>query len=127
MRHYYIFGLCFFLLSSCETDTNLDYYVENLSSTEIHVLGKNIIRASEIDTKIEVNSRTNIASWYKRGKQTDPFEPKSVLGEELIIINANGDTAKTDFSLMSNWTYDIKERGASANHQYHLSITDVDF
>ena len=115
------------ILSSCEKETYLEYYIDNRSSIAINVDGSNIIHSTEIDQTINPNEIKDVASWSKRGKQTNYFEPSVMFGNDLIITNASGDTLTKDYKLLSNWTTDVDDQRAVASHEYILVITDADF
>ena len=127
MKQVSILFLAVILLSSCEKETFVDYYVDNQSSSVISVDGTNIIASSDIDKTINPNERKDVAVWSKLGKQTDFFEPTSMFGNDLIITNASGDTLAKDYKFLSNWTADVDEQRTVANHEYILVITDADF
>ena len=127
MKQVSILFLAVILLSSCEKETFVDYYVDNQSSSVISVDGTNIIASSDIDKTINPNEKKDVAVWSKRGKQTDFFEPTSMFGNDLIITNASGDTLAKDYKLSSNWTSDVDDQRTVANHEYILVITDADF
>lgn len=120
-----LFAIIFF--SSCEKETYLDYYIDNQSSSFITVDGSDIIHSSDIDQIINPNEKKDVATWSKRGKQTDYFEPTSMFGNDLVITNASGDTLTKDYTLLSNWTADVDDQRAVASHEYVLVITDADF
>lgn len=119
------FATIFF--SSCEKETYLDYYIDNQSSSVITVDGTNIIASTDIDKTINPNEKKDVAAWSKLGKQTDFFEPTAMFGNDLLITNASGDTLTKDYKLLSNWTSDVDDQRAVANHDYILVITDADF
>ena len=127
MRQVSILIFALFLLSSCEKETFVDYYIDNQSSSVISVDGTNIIASSDIDKTINPNEKKDVAVWSKRGKQTDFFEPTSMFGNDLIITNTSGDTLAKDYKLLSNWTSDVDDQRTVANHEYILVITDADF
>ncbi|MDX1350573.1 MAG: hypothetical protein R3279_10010 [Putridiphycobacter sp.] len=120
-----LFGL--FFVSACEKSTFVDYYIANQSSSVISVDGTNIIASSTIDKTIKPNEKKDVAVWSTRGKQTDFFEPTSMFGNDLIIINASGDTLTKDYKLLSNWSSAVDDQRAVASHEYVLVITDTDF
>lgn len=127
MKQASILFLAIILLSSCEKETYLDYYIDNQSSSVIAVDGSNIIHSTDIDQTINPNEKKDVATWSKRGKQTDYFEPTAMFGNDLIITNALGDTLTKDYKLLSNWTTDVDDQRAVASHEYILVITDADF
>ena len=127
MKQVSILFLAIILLSSCEKETYLDYYIDNQSSSVIAVDGSNIIHSTDIDQTINPNEKKDVATWSKRGKQTDYFEPTAMFGNDLIITNALGDTLTKDYKLLSNWTTDVDDQRAVASHEYILVITDADF
>ena len=116
-----------FALSSCEKETYVDYYIDNQSTSTITVNGFDIIHSMTIDHSISEGEKKEVSSWTKRGKETDYFEPVSMFGEDLIIINSTEDTLTKDYQLLSNWTSEIDDNRAVANHEYILEITDSDF
>ena len=127
MRQMSFFIFSLFLLSSCEKETIVDYYIDNQSSSVISVDGTNIITSSNISKTIDPNEKRDIADWTKRGKTTDLFEPTSMFGNDLVITNASGDTLKKDHKLLSNWTFNVDDQRTVADHDYILVITDADF
>ena len=127
MKQVSILFLAVILLSSCEKETFVDYYVDNQSSSVISVDGTNIIASSDIDKTINPNERKDVATWSKFGKETDYFEPSSMFGNDLVITNASGDTLTKDYKLLSNWTSDVDDQRTVASHEYILVITDADF
>jgi len=116
-----------FAFSSCETETFVDYYIDNQSSTTITISGSNIISATEISSSISVGEEMEISNWSKLGKQTDLFEPVTMFGEDLIITNVAGDSLVKDYKILSNWISDVDDQRATASHKYTLHITDADF
>ena len=127
MRQSSILIFTLFILSSCEKETFVDYYIDNQSSSVISVDGTNIIASSDIDKTINPNEKKDVAFWSKRGKQTDFFEPTSMFGNDLIITNNSVDTLAKDYKLLSNWNSDVDDQRTVANHEYILVITDADF
>lgn len=127
MKQVSILIFTLFILSSCEKETYLDYYIDNQSSSVITVDGSDIIHSSDIDQTINPNEKKDVATWSKRGKQTDYFEPTSIFGNNLVITNASGDTLTKDYKLLSNWITKVDEKRAVASHEYILVITDADF
>jgi hypothetical protein len=115
------------LFSSCEKETYLVYYIDNQSSSVITVDGSDIIHSSDINQTINPNEKKDVATWSKRGKQTDYFEPTSIFGNDLVITNASDDTLTKDSKLLANWTADVDDQRAVASHEYVLVITDADF
>jgi len=127
MKQVSILFLAVVLLSSCEKETYLDYYIDNQSSSVITVDGSDIIHSTDIDQTINPNEKKDVAAWSKRGKQTDYFEPTAMFGNDLIITNTSGDTLAKDYKLLSNWISDVDVQRAEASHEYILVITDADF
>ena len=127
MKQISILFLALILLSSCEKETYLDYYIDNQSSSVITVDGSDIIHSTDIDQTINPNEKKDVAAWSKRGKQIEFFEPTAMFGNDLIITNALGDTLIKDYKLLSNWTSDVDDQRAVASHEYILVITDADF
>lgn len=116
--------VCF---NSCETNTYIDYYLNNQSSSTIFVSGKSTINNTEIEKTILTFERKSIANWSKFGKQTDLFEPFAFFGNDLMITNTAGDTLVKDYKLISNWISEIDENRSVAVHDYTLVVTDLDF
>tara|TARA_B110000046_G_C12861749_1_gene342144 strand:- start:140 stop:523 length:384 start_codon:yes stop_codon:yes gene_type:complete len=127
MKQVSILFLAVVLLSSCEKETYLDYYIDNQSSSVITVDGSDIIHSTDIDQTINPNLKKDVAAWSKRGKQTDFFEPTAMFGSDLVITNVSGDTLTKDYKLLSNWTSDVDDQRTVASHEYILVITDADF
>ena len=127
MKQVSILFLAVVLLSSCEKETYVDYYIDNQSSSVITVDGSDIIHSTDIDQTINPNLKKDVAAWSKRGKQTDFFEPTAMFGSDLVITNVSGDTLTKDYKLLSNWTSDVDEQRTVASHEYILVITDADF
>lgn len=127
MKQVSILFLAVILLSSCEKETYLEYYIDNQSSSVITVDGSDIIHSTDIDQTINPNEKKDVATWSKRGKQTDFFEPTAMFGSDLVITNASGDTLTKDYKLLSNWTSDLDDQRTVASHEYILVITDADF
>lgn len=115
------------LLSSCEKETYFEFIIDNKSSSAITLQGSNIILSTEIDQTINPNEKKVVANWSKRGKQVDLLEPTSMFGNDLVIVNAAGDTLSKDYKLLTNWTTDVDDQRAVASHDYVLAITDADF
>lgn len=114
-------------LSSCEKETYVKYFIENNSSATIFVDGKDIIHSTDIQVTVAPNESKEITNWSKRGLQTDLFEPMSMFGNDLLVININGDTLKKDYKVLSNWQSSVDDQRKSASHEYTLKITDADF
>ena len=127
MKQVSILFLAVVLLSSCEKETYLDYYIDNQSSSVITVDGSDIIHSTDIDQTINQNLKKDVSAWSKRGKQTDFFEPTAMFGSDLVITNVSGDTLTKDYKLLSNWTSDVDDQRTVASHEYILVITDADF
>lgn len=127
MKQLSILFLAVILLSSCEKETYLDYYIDNQSSSVITIDGSDIIHSTDIDQTINPNKKKDVAAWSKRGKQTDFFEPTAMFGSDLVITNASGDTLTKDYKLLSNWNSDVDDQRTVASHEYILVITDSDF
>ena len=127
MRQVSILIFALIVLSSCEKETIVDYYIDNQSTSVLSVDGTNIIASSDIDKTINPYEKKDVASWSKLGKETDYFEPTSMFGNDLVITNAAGDTLTKDYKLLSNWISDVDDQRAVASHEYILVITDADF
>lgn len=127
MKKFSFLFLLLLFLSSCEKETYVDYYIDNQSSSVVTVDGKNIITSNSINKMINPNDKMNIAGWSKLGKQTDFFEPTSMFGNDLVVVNSIGDTLLKDYKLLSNWISDLNDQRAVASHEYILLITDADF
>jgi hypothetical protein len=127
MKKIALFILLLFTLNACEKATYVDYFIDNQSTEVISVKGSNIIHNSDIDFSIKPGIVKNISGWSKRGKTIDFFEPVSMFGDDLIIINANGDTLIKEYQLQSNWIAEIDEKRGEARHKYVLIILDSDF
>lgn len=112
---------------SCERETYYDYAVANNSSTTITLNGSDIIHSTTIDESIEAGNTKTISTWSKLGKTTDVLVPTSMFGDDLIIVNANGDVLQKDYKLTENWETTVDDKRATADHKYILTITDVDF
>jgi len=115
------------IICSCETETFVNYEIDNLSTNDINVKGSNIIYSTEIKQTIKSKEISEIASWSKLGKQTNYFEPTSMFGNDLVITNALGDTTIIDYRLLSNWNSDRDINRFVAIHRYVLEIQDSDF
>ncbi len=120
-----VFGLV--LLSSCEKEAYIDYFIDNQSSVKITVNGNEIIHSTDIDEIIQANERKHISSWQKYGNETDWFEPTSIFGNDFIIANASGDTLIKDDKLLEHWSADVDNARAVATLEYVLLVTDSDF
>ena len=127
MKYPSILFLAVILLSSCEKEIYLDYYIDNQSSSVITIDGSDIIHSTDIDQTINPNEKKDVAAWSKRGKQTEFFEPTAMLGSDLVITNASSDTLTKDYKLLSNWISDVDDQRTVASHEYILVITDADF
>ncbi|RFC55291.1 hypothetical protein [Brumimicrobium aurantiacum] len=119
--------LILFGFISCEKETQLDFFIENQSLSTINIEGTNIISSTDIDQTINQKVQKNVATWSKRGKQTDYFEPTAIFGNNLIITNATGDTLIKDYKLLSNWNASVDDQRTIASHEYVLVISDTDF
>ncbi len=114
-------------LTSCEKETFIDYYIDNQSSFPVIIDGTDIIHSTSLDQIIAVNEQRRIANWSKRGIQTDLFEPATMFGNDMVIANANGDTLRKDYKVLSNWQSSVDDQRKTASHEYILIITDADF
>lgn len=125
----FIFSILLSILffSSCEKETYVDYYIENQSSSVITVSGSDIIHSTEIARTINPNENRNIATWSKRGMQTDLFEPTAIFGNSLVITIASGDTILKDYKILENWTSDVDDNRNVAEHKYFFVVKDSDF
>lgn len=125
----FIFSILLSILffSSCEKETYVDYYIENQSSSVITVGGSDIIHSTEIARTINPNEDRNIATWSKRGIQTDLFEPTAIFGNSLVITSASGDTILKDYKILENWTSDVDDNRNVAEHKYFFVVKDSDF
>lgn len=127
MKKYIYLSIIIFTLSSCEKETFVEYYIDNQSSLKINIKGSDIIHSTSIEREIEHGEKKEVSNWTKRGKEINYFEPVSMFGHDLIITNFSGDTLIKDYKVLSNWSSDVTERKASANHKYTLVISDMDF
>ncbi|GEM_PF-623157 len=114
-------------LSSCEKETFIEYYIDNQSSTSIIIDGTDIIHSTDLDQTISSREKMRITNWSKRGLQTDLFEPTTMFGNNMLIINSNGDTLQKDYKALSNWQSNVDGQRKTASHDYILVVTDVDF
>ena len=114
-------------LSSCEKETFIEYHIDNQSSTSIMIDGSDIIHSTDLDLTISTYEKKRITNWSKRGIQTDLFEPTSMFGNDMLIINSNGDTLQKDYKVLSNWLSDVDNQRKTASHDYILVVTDADF
>jgi hypothetical protein len=127
LRHLIFLLLVTAFLSSCEKETFIDYYIDNQSSTSISIDGTDIIHSVDIDHTISENEKMKITNWSKRGIQSDLFEPTTMFGNDLLIINSNSDTLQKDYKLLSNWLSSVDDERKTVSHDYILVITDADF
>ena len=115
------------LLSSCEKETYINYYLDNQSSFEVVVDGTDIIHSIEVDKTIPVNEKKIISQWSKRGLETDLVEPTTMFGNDLVITNSSGDTIQKDYKVLSNWQSRVDDQKKTASHNYILVVRDIDF
>ena len=127
LRHLIFLLLVTAFLSSCEKETIIDYNIDNQSSTSISIDGTDIIHSVDIDYTISENEKMKITNWSKRGIQSDLFEPTTMFGNDLLIINSNSDTLQKDYKLLSNWQSSVDDERKTVSHDYILVITDADF
>jgi hypothetical protein len=127
LKHLAFFLLVTAFLSSCEKETFIDYYIDNQSSNSISIDGTDIIHSMDINHTISENEKMKITNWSKRGIQTDLFDPTTMFGNDLLIINSNGDTLQKDYKILSNWQSSVDDQRKTASHDYTLVITDADF
>lgn len=121
-----ILGL-YLLLSSCDKESRLEYFVENRSSTTIEVQGVNRITVSPILVTLEPGENQSILTWRKLGKEEEAFQAQSVFDEGFLILNAFGDTCQLNPYALDNWVFSLEESRSVASHDYTLFIGDEDF
>ncbi len=119
--------IAFISLVSCESETYVNYTINNESTKTIYVQGNDIIHALAISDTIASGNNLLVASWSKRGKETNYFEPTSIFGEDLVIVNSDGDTMTKDYKLLSNWSANVDDAKYVATHDYNLYVSDTDF
>lgn len=112
---------------SCEKVTDVKYTIDNQSTSEVQIDGFNVIYSEEIEDSVESGFTKTIATWQKRGKELDFFEPSSMFGDDLVITNGEGDTLIRDYRTLSNWQSNIDDERTVASHHYVLVLSDSDF
>jgi hypothetical protein len=114
-------------LTSCEKETFIEYYIHNQSTSSIVIDGTDIIYSTDINQIVASNEKIKISNWSKRGLQTELFEPTTMFGYDMLIINGNGDTLQKDYKIVSNWLTHVEDQRKTASHVYILEVTDADF
>jgi hypothetical protein len=127
LKHFLLVTLTILLVSSCEKETYIDYYIDNQSSSSVTVNGRDIIHSTDVTKTIVAKEKTKITHWSKRGLQTELFQPTSMFGNNMLIVNSNGDTLQRDYKSLSNWQSSVDNQRKTASHDYTLIITDADF
>jgi len=122
----FLSSLILLLLSSCESETDVTYYVENRSSQTVNLSGRDLIHSSDVSETIASSETVAFMNWSKLGKDATIFEPADVFSD-LRIVNEGGDTANTNFQDLNQWEVNVEESRFMAIHQYTWVITDADF
>ena len=127
LRQITFLGVVSLFFSSCEKETYIDYYIDNQSSNSITLDGTDIIHSTDLNYTILASEKKKITNWSKRGLQTTLFEPSSMFGNDLLILNANGDTLQKNYKVLSNWQNHLDNQKKTISHEYILVVTDADF
>ncbi|MCB0835377.1 MAG: hypothetical protein KDD63_11575 [Bacteroidetes bacterium] len=117
------------LVSSCfsEYRTFIDYSIQNNSTSVITLSGSEIIHARNLDQTINPGDKVVLTEWTRMGRSIGQIEPSLIFGEDLVILNATGDTLKKDFHDGKNWVQDLSTTRETATHKYEFEILDRDF
>jgi hypothetical protein len=116
-----------FLLVACEKNTYVYFQFKNVSDSPIVVNGHDLVHNWAIQDTILVGEEKNIAMWSKFGKDLTYFSPVDFFGDDLLVVNAQGDTLKKDYKDFNNWQPTIDEDRAVATHNYLFEIQEADF
>lgn len=114
-------------LVACESETHVEYFIENKSSSTLLVKGENRLMLSPIEVLVAPGETQSVLHWSKFGKEVVPFPPESVFSDKLLITNASGDTSQIDAHFLWNWQWLVENYRAVAMHAYTLEIQDTDF
>ncbi|SFT44455.1 hypothetical protein SAMN05216474_0604 [Lishizhenia tianjinensis] len=113
--------------ASCKDEMNIDYVIENASQESIFVKGEDQLKGESIDVEIGANQDMVIANYYDKDKEVTAYEPKVVLGCEMIVTNASGDTMTTLYTDESIWQKTKSKDGDDTDITYSLFLTESDF
>jgi hypothetical protein len=121
-----ILGIAF-ILSSCESETILYYYLHNNTDGTVTVSGQNVISNATIDIAVEPKTTVEIGTWSKLGKETDVFTAKSIFGSGLEIKNDRAEVCTKDYLYQENWILELEDDQFVATHSYTFSVSEQDF
>ncbi len=119
--------ILFLLLVSCEKSTTVAFKIKNISASPIIVSGHDLIHNWAIQDTILVGEEKQLSMWTKFGKDLNYFLPVTIFGDDLLVLNTQGDTLKKDYKNLDNWHINIDEERTVAIHNYFLEIQTVDF
>jgi hypothetical protein len=117
----------FIFLNSCEKSTSVSFQFKNFSTSSIIISGHDIIHDKVIQDTILVGAEKNVAMWSKLGKDLSYFSPLAIFGDDLLVLNAQGDTLIKDYKNLDNWQIMIDEARTVATHHYLFEIQETDF
>lgn len=117
----------FIFLNSCEKTTSIRFQFKNDSNSPIILNGHDLIHNWAIQDTILVGEEKTISSWSKFGKELSYFSPVDFFGDDLLVINMQGDTLKKDYKDLENWQIVIDEERSVAIHDYLLEMETTDF
>ncbi len=132
MMFYKKIKMCFFLMtmafviSSCESETSISFYIDNMSSSTVTVSGL-VVPSNQFNHTIPPQEKERIFGQSSFGIRTKRPEPEFYLGEDFTVTNSKGDTLVKDFRSQSNWTWEMKERKWWVSHEEVMTIADSDF
>lgn len=126
-RALFIFLSALFGLSSCESETYMNYELLNNCSDTIFFSGTIIMYDIPMDDWIAPNASTRLTNFSQHGKILQAQSPSFLFGDSLFITNIHGDTLKTDYKDTANWQYTINVSRFTAEHEYTLIVSDDDF
>lgn len=122
----FLMGLAF-VLSSCEQETYISFYIDNMSTSTVTVNGLEVPQTNQFNHTISPQERGLISHHSSHGLFTAEPEPGFYLGEDFVLINSKGDTLVKDYRSQSNWTWELEEHKWWVSHEQVMTVRDLDF
>ncbi len=120
--------ICFAIaLTSCQPYTDFSFIVQNDSSETVIITGENILNNTDSNTIIAPTGSATVGLWSQRGKQLGNINPEEILGNDIIMVNALGDSTTKSYESSEDWDLQVDDNGRYTSQTYTLFLTDDDF
>lgn len=121
-----LLGLGLFF-SSCETETQTEFLLDNQSSRDVSVSGYDFFWSDSLQIEVPAGEEVLISRWDVRGLLSEPSGPDQQFRTSLNIVSRSGELFLKDPNDLSLWGSTFKDHGRTHAYTYVLLVSDSDF